>query len=375
MKNLLRLTFGLILAALFGSPSPAGATGAETEPHPAIQLKPVWSSGTLATARSDLARNQVIEDGVRYAVTNAGRKLAVIDGADWTNQSLLALTDTYYGSVDLRKRDDYLYLSGARLTVADVSDPSRPREIWADDVSSWSHGMFLLDDRLYVTHHVGHRFRILDVSDPSRPVELSQKRGASFRGAHDVFVEDGYAYVANYLARAGTPALAVVDVSDPANPSIAGLAAKDDVKFSHILKRGDHLFIGSHYPTYGLFIYDVSEPADPVRVGQFFQDRWSAGYWMDWWRDYLVAAAADSVLFIDVADPESPFIAGEKALSDSGPERMGVKNLAIEGDYLHVSVQNYGEGRRQWVLDTYRIEALEPAEDPPSRRWWWPWSR
>ena len=120
----------------------------------------------------------------------------------------------------------YLPDDAAGLNVRDITDPTDPVLVGNYASPALMRRMVKRGDLLYVTdRHLG--VTVLDVSEPRRPVLVAQHQSGlgpnppGFRswqyGAHGIAERDGLLYVAAYYG-----GIEVLDVSDPANPVLAG---------------------------------------------------------------------------------------------------------------------------------------------------------
>jgi hypothetical protein len=143
---------------------------------------------------------------------------------------------------------------------------------------------------------VGPRLVVLDVSDPANPTMTGQ--GPVFPSiVEGVYVTGGYAYVA-----AGSSGLRVVDVSNPAAPVEVGFYDTPG-HAEGVYAAGNYAYVADR--SAGLRVVDVSNPAAPVEVGFYG----TPGYAHDVYvvGDYAyVADDWTGLRIISVADPIRP---------------------------------------------------------------------
>jgi len=323
----------------------------------ATSLRKVWESENLGTLQTgDNARNVWVEDGILYAVSVGSELMVIYDVADISNPVLLSETEGVRG-VDIRKKGDYIFVSGGHtdpISVWDVSDPENPQCLETLPING--HGMYLVGDTLYVCDHSGHKFISVDISDPTNLSVLDELSGTTyFYGCHDVHVDGDYAYITNYLADTDEYGIVVVDVSDPSDMSVVGYAG-ENTKNSHVTKKGDIVFTGSHDPDSGLRVWDVSNPASPTLIGHFFTDQLSFGYWMDWIGDFLVTRGLPDGIHVltlaDVSDPASPQVVATRSISHD--DFRWLKNVFVYEDYIFISFDTGTSSERYWRLASYR---------------------
>jgi len=160
----------------------------------------------------------------------------------------------------------------------------------------------------------GPRLTILNVSNPASPTVVGKTPPLPdvVRG---VYVAGGYAYVADHNA-----GLRVVDVSNPANPMEVGFYHTPG-NVEAVAVAGDYAYVAAG----GLRVVDVSDPTTPVEVG-FYEHGGSvavAGI-------YAYIASGNSLRVVDVSDPFNP---EEVGFYDT---LASTKGVAVAGDYAYV---------------------------------------
>ncbi|MFT4904693.1 MAG: hypothetical protein ACI8UR_001255 [Natronomonas sp.] len=195
------------------------------------------------------AKELVVNDDIAYVATTDG--FATVDTSNPADPTLLARVDGLLAEhpdgplemvFDGKVGGDY-YALGApghpqsnvpyAALVFDVSDPAKPERVLAHETEFYHHNVDADGETLYLCANDGARNPLICV-DIASGEELGRwsvidadDRWAdvhhSLREIHDVRVEDGVAYCANW--NAGTW---LVDVSDPADPTaVVGLHGLD----------------------------------------------------------------------------------------------------------------------------------------------------
>ena len=148
----------------------------------------------------------------------------------------------------------------AGLTIVDVSKPTKPvivsnldPKIDCDAVALWH------DSAVLYGHHEG-QVVLADISDPAKPRQTGVCRLPKILNGGELEVENGFAYV---TSRKG---LFVVNVADPANPTLVSTVELGAVAHDVILKDG-YAFVAAD--EYGLCVLDVSNPHKPVEVAHY----------------------------------------------------------------------------------------------------------
>ncbi len=141
------------------------------------------------------------------------------------------------------------------------------------------------------------------------------------------------AYKGNHIyAAAGYEGCRIINAADPENPQAAGLIRTAEPVQS-ICVSDDRLYVCDHR---GFHIYDISEPASPVKLSAILTEGRTVGIDV---RGDIAAAASwfSGALLYDVSNPEKPV-----KLSQYSPPSGWAIDLKFRGDMLYVCVNNYG---------------------------------
>jgi len=147
---------------------------------------------------------------------------------------------------------------------------------------------------------------------------------------HAVTIQGEYAYIGEDTQ------LTIVDISDPANPSIAGRCIPFYDRINDIAIAAGYAYVADFY--YGLRIVDVSDPANPFEVG-FYDTQGNAALGIAVSGSYAYVAVGNAWRVVDVSVPDNPVEAGfydaygqHKNVSVSG----GLVYLAAGYGYLYI---------------------------------------
>jgi hypothetical protein len=130
----------------------------------------------------------------------------------------------------------YIVVGGNALEIVDVSDPAKPKHLGyiANGQSGVSdpnapkasisapHDLFVLNGYVYIANYLDNSLEIIDASDSKNPKHAGKMTG--FSGPVAVAVKDNYAYVASFHGND----LRIIDVSDPKNPKLYSKLATGD---------------------------------------------------------------------------------------------------------------------------------------------------
>src|SRR5690606_31598227 len=162
---------------------------------------------------------------------------------------------------------------------------------------------------------------------PALPAETVQLIGHYGGVTHDVALQGNYAYVGE------GPSLAILDVTNPAAPVLAGKSQVVPGIIFGIAVAGDYAYLAADYG--GLQIVNIANPAEPVWVGSLGLPGPAYGvavagnfaYVADW---------TSGLRIVNVANPAAPV---EVGLYETPGAARGV---AVSGDYAYVADWIYG---------------------------------
>jgi hypothetical protein len=180
----------------------------------------------------------------------------------------------------------------------DVTKPAQPRKLalYATEpgLNRGSHEIWLeaAGGRAYVytaviesedrTGGAKADFRIIDASNPSAPVQVGQWGAIADLGRAPSPAEFVHSVITNdqatraYLSywNLGT---VILDISNPSAPVYLGRTTNAPATHSAAIARGDDLLIETHETSAGVpTLYDISNPADPVKLADFVIDGYQA---------------------------------------------------------------------------------------------------
>ena len=205
-----------------------------------------------------------IADKLAY-VTDEFNGLKILNISDPTNPFIISTYNDGGTAVNLFVVDDLVYLADVDdgLEIIDTHNITNPNEIGTYSKEGGISTVYLEDYLAYVIiFHVGGTswLDILDITDETQ-IEVLGRYNVSF-SAHDIEVENGIVYVANW-----ENGIELINVTDPANPSY--LSSYDDGGFGENLEVVDDiLYLADNHD--GLQIYNTKNPSSIHEIGRFF---------------------------------------------------------------------------------------------------------
>lgn len=143
-----------------------------------------------------------------------------------------------------------------------------------------------------------------------------------------VAVSGSYAFVAERTA-----GLLVVDITDPAMPTLTGTLSTASGATQDVAVAGEYAYVADY--TTGLLVVNIVNPANPTLTGTY--NTLGYAYGVTLWGHYaLVADGTAGLLVIDIANPANPTLVG--TCDTPGNARQ----VAACGNYAYVADYNYG---------------------------------
>ncbi len=217
-----------------------------------------------STYANQINLNQNTSLGLGRSLTVRGSTSITTDSAtalqvrDSSNSSYL-LVDTSTKNVDIGSTD-------APTTTINPGGSLPDGTAGSVNISSLPNSVAVSGDYAYVASSVMQNLAIVDISDPANPTVVGHT--ATSGAAHDVAIEGNRAYVA-----VGTNTVQVFDVSNPASPSLLGSTTTRNTSTSmqSIAVKNNYLYIahiGAASSYYGYVdTFDMTNPAAPAAQG------------------------------------------------------------------------------------------------------------
>jgi hypothetical protein len=282
-------------------------------------------------------------------------RLHVIDITDPRNPQRVGGYDTRtQWARDVAVSGNYAYVAGGYpgLQVIGVSDPANPQRIGGYGSSGKSTGVAVSGNYAYVTLTTGYscgdngacypsasQLDVIDISDFSNPRSVGSYEPTEW--ARQVAVSGNYAYL--IFDRS----LEVIDVSDPGNPQRVGGYDVSGFSISAAVS-GNYAYVtsgswwggGTNYIGGGFEVIDVSNPANPHRVGGYGTNGpWDGAVVAVLGNHAFVAHGWGGLQVIDVSNPANPQRVGGY---DTGG---AVVDVVVSGNYAYVAgLRDYVSG-------------------------------
>lgn len=286
--------------------------------------------------------------------------LTVVDITDPENTVLLGSYDTPGSAFDVYVSECYAFIGdyASGVQIFNICDRINPEFTGSYDTSGQAHDVVIYGDlgfvadwdgglkifdlsdlsnvnilSYYTASHVEEVFvsgdyaylaeedylSVLDVSDPASPTLKSAINTPGY--AYGVFVEDGLAFVADY-----EDGLTIVDVSDPSSLSIIGTCDTPDLAQA-VIVQGNYAYVADGES--GLQVIDVTSPFSPIIVGNYNTSHHAYDVEVD--GNYAYVADSESGLqILDITDPTNVIFSG----SYDTPDWARSVNVALDHAFV-----------------------------------------
>lgn len=224
-----------------------------------------------------------------YVVNESGGGMDVVDLSDVDNGNVTLVQQVTIGglssshNVAIDTDSGFLYIcggniNGGRLVAFDLTDPANPTLAGqmpsSDGVNVHDAQIVTYTDGPYAGLQIGFSsdggagFSIYDVTNKSNMFLISRVSYPNHSYTHQCWVSEDKQYVYLNDELDGINETVIFDVSDLANPTVAGSYNSGVASTDHNLYIKDGFIYEADY-TAGLRIFDAADPLNPVQVGYF----------------------------------------------------------------------------------------------------------
>ena len=211
----------------------------------------------------------------------------------------------------MKKKFYVIIFTSIFILLAVVPTPAKailfdpvPTPFTSEEIAKWGTGEYrnvIIKDDLAICAADAAGFDILDVTDPSH-LSLVVNHRLTHKAEY-IFARGDYIYITGRNLDNGDYSFSIVNISDRDQPEV--ISTINDLGFCREVKViGDLAYLGCYG---GLKIFDISDPADPVKIGWYHTG--IAPMWLDIQGDYaFMANIFRGFQVIDISNPEEPIL-------------------------------------------------------------------
>jgi len=264
--------------------------------------------------------------------------LVILDVSDPRTPSLVTVYDTFNGISDVFVRGGYAFLATITkgFSILDISDPSTPQAVGSLSAVS-TREVFVQGNYAYLVYSDYDDFgwmTILNISDLGNPVTTST---FYISPPYDIYVSGNYAYVSN------SGGLQILDVSNPASPSLVG-SCNTPGSAGDIHLNGNTIYIANG--STGLQAVDISIPSNPYLAGSYDTSGYASAVFAG--NDYVYLADGNSGKFyifsVSTASTTTAQIAVDRSRLHFASSNSG--NIVTPSQTIYI--YNSGSGTLDW---------------------------
>jgi choice-of-anchor B domain-containing protein len=265
-------------------------------------------------------------------------------GQQSSNVTLLSNLNPYpsigyndcWGYTDEQGREYALLGTRHGTSIIEISNPARPveRSFIPGPVSPWrdikTHSTYA-----YVVTEgtgTGEGLQIIDLSGLPDSAFLVRTTSTWFTTAHNLFIDNGFAYVVGTHDEEG---MHILDLSNPVSPSRSSLYTGSG--YVHDVYVWDDTAYASAGATYDLI--DLSDKSDPQLISrsEALGDIYAHSGWLTEDKRYFIACEETNNRDIMVWDLQDRSTWNLVVPSFQSPGNSPVHNVFVKGDYAHVA--------------------------------------
>jgi len=259
-----------------------------------------------------------------------------------------------------------LFCTRDGIRTVNVADPDNP--VYESVTGASGDWLFASGERAVASSYTGATV-VYDISSPTDPIKGAQ----IYHSIVDIALKDNYAFLVEEDI-----GLQIVDVSDPANPSVEATSVigfTDEIEingsFAYVVHGSDDLSvydindplapaliasydIGEHVWAFdvqdglacagtddsGAVLIDISDPYNPQKVGQYYIEGWTQTRAVTLLGNYLyIGFMNGEVHAVDISNPFSPVMTSTSAVM------MNIWAIGAYGQLLYVN-----SGQEQLVI-------------------------
>ena len=205
-------------------------------------------------------------------VVSEGESTQIFDISDVTApvQVSTIAHDNGEGAHNCKVEGDYLYIMGDHITggllIYDITNPALPSFV-TNFEPYYYHDIDIYNDTLYAAAIFGQGIDVLDITNKAVPSLISTFNYAG-SGAHNAAVLDSGRYVAIGDEIGTGQHTRIFDIQNLGSVTkVADIIVHPNASAHNCYEKNDTLYIANY--TEGTQIYDVSNPASPVKIGHY----------------------------------------------------------------------------------------------------------
>lgn len=232
---------------------------------------------------------------------------------------------------------------GSGTSIIDVTNPKAPVEsafipgpfsAWRD-IKTHSHYAYVITEGT----GAGRGLQIIDLSQLPQNAQLVKTVDDFFISAHNIFIDDGFAYVIGTNNGGG---MHILDLADPVNPVRTNYYTGSG--YIHDVYVWNDSVIACAGSSQSYHLIDVTDKSNPVKISEStpLPGIYAHSGWMTEDKKYFIAAEEFNVRDLTVWDISDRSSWDLKVSSWEMPTNSTIHNIFVKDNFAHISY--YGDG-------------------------------
>lgn len=230
-------------------------------------------------------------------------------------------------SIDIQ--GDFAYVTDGEvgMHVVDITDPDNLTEVGVSRAPGYTRKVVVEGDYAYLAN-VTKGLLVVDITNPESPMVIT---GVQIKtGVNDIAINGNFAYVTSEDG-----GLDIVEIIDPTKPrlisSTVGFGAITGIKVA-----GDYAYLSGYYndrntdTQMGVRVVDISNPASPKQVGEFFFGASETTMDFDVVDGFIYFGYGNDLMVINAQITDSPIPVV------SVPASLKITDVKIMDDYAYI---------------------------------------
>jgi len=353
--------FVLLSVLLAGIVAPVASHGASALAQgPGANERPPSAIGTFSRPADGHPTAVAVAGSYAYLTYSCGvycySPLDVIDISNPAAPTLVGATTVSWGTAGIAVQGSYAYTTGYYanpnyLRMVDISNPATPFSAAVFTLAgAHPQAVAVQGPYAYMLDYGTNRLEVIDVSNPAASAFSGDQNTSpsslpllgsttTDAGPSSIALQGHYGYVVNAVG--GT--VEVIDLADPAHPSVVGRASlgaagASGTSYSGIAVQGSFAYVADHNAN-ALQVIDVSNPTSPSVVASVPAGQGPTAVAVQDHRAFVTNKASNTLQVFDVSSPSAPTSLG------TVPTEAGPGAMAVSGN--NVLVANYAAGSLQ----------------------------
>ncbi|HEX3082148.1 MAG TPA: hypothetical protein VHQ86_02755, partial [Candidatus Saccharimonadia bacterium] len=225
---------------------------------------------------------------------------------------------------------------GQGMAIYDISNPQSPSQVGLSSLGAAAPtGVYVQGRYAYVL--LPNALVIIDISNPTAEVMMNGSSGTTLNGtnAKGIYVEGKYAYITE--TSTGPGQIEVVDISNPASPTVNVSHAATGTAPVGIYVQGRYAYVVNSTSA-TLQIFDTKTPSAIASVATVATGTLPQSVWVQGRYAYVTNTTSGTLQIFDVSTPASPVSLGTASTATTP---MGV---VAQGRYAYVATTAGGSG-------------------------------